>query len=61
MKVRMSDKKLRQENTSRDIDHGYFIIQINNLTDNELHDTEYYSKESHVNKMISLLIFLMVR
>jgi len=61
MQVRMSAKKDRQENISRDIDHDYLTIQSNNLTYNELHYTEYYSKESHVNKMISLLIFLIVR
>jgi hypothetical protein len=57
----MSDKKIRQETTSGDINHRYFTIQSNILTDNKLHDIKYYSEESHVNKMISLLIFLMVR
>lgn len=61
MQVPMSDKKIRQETTSGDINHRYFTIQSNILTDNKLHDIKYYSEESHVNKMISLLIFLMVR
>jgi hypothetical protein len=59
--VRTSDKKGRQENTNCDIINGYPIIQRISLIDNELSNEEHYSTESHVNKMISLLIFLMVR
>ena len=61
MQVRISDKKGRQENTSCDNMDRYLVIQHIILTDNELSNEEYYSRESHVNKMISLLIFLMVR
>ena len=59
--VHVSGKKGRQENTSRNIDNGIFMIKRNNQIENELHEPEYYSEELHVNKMISLLIFLILR
>ncbi len=53
--------KNSQKNTSYSNLQGFSIPQYNILTESKLHEREISSMESHVNKMISLLIFLMLR